>query len=58
MFMLWQSSSEASHAGFPLLADTGYGAPRTAAISRHALHAWVLNFQHQGFPVRGLVALR
>ncbi|CAE6973683.1 unnamed protein product [Symbiodinium sp. CCMP2592] len=36
----------ASHAGLPLLADEGYGAPTATTMSRHALHAWVLEFQH------------
>ncbi|CAE7436450.1 ylyB [Symbiodinium necroappetens] len=43
----------ASHAGLPLLADEGYGAPATTTMSRHALHAWVLEFQHpRGFQRR------
>ncbi|CAE7826600.1 ylyB [Symbiodinium sp. CCMP2456] len=43
----------ASHAGLPLLADEGYGAPATTTMSRHALHAWVLEFQHpRGFQTR------
>jgi 23S rRNA pseudouridine1911/1915/1917 synthase len=35
-----------SHAGHPLLADALYGGPPAAGLSRQALHAWRLTFDH------------
>jgi len=41
-----QIRAHAAASGHPILADTLYGAPPTAIISRPALHAYTLEFAH------------
>lgn len=45
-----QVRAHAAALGFPVLADTLYGAPSTDLIARPALHAYFLEFEFEGKP--------